>query len=229
MYRPKCPCCRRLATATSNANDDERLTRVVLVEDDSIESLLKIGRNHSNVRSQEDHSADREPSPAPQHLSGLSTLPGDLSNRGHCQGLRSSIQKELQTFLPPMSEPYLSNNAQPPGEIFTPVEPNPGLTGFESLADQYLIQNSGPNLLDHPLILSNNNTSINSKTMFADKVVSACRRYTSQVSAKETSQVESLDHQLQIASQVSRAAIRLIGELSGLVPYIYGSVSPPKS
>lgn len=49
----------------------------------------------------------------------------------------------------------------------------------------------------------------------------------SQVSVKETSQVESLDDQLQIVSQVSRAAIRLIGELSGLTPYIYGSVSPP--
>lgn len=140
------------------------------------------------------------------------------------------MQKEFQNAFPPMSEPYLSDNAQPPAEIFTPVVPNLGLTGLESLADQYLIQSSEPNLLDHSLIQSNNTTLINSKTMFADQVVSACRRYmASQVSAKETSQVESLDDQLQIVSQVSRAAIRLIGELSGLIPYIYGSVSPPKS
>lgn len=203
---------------------------MVLVEDDSIESLIKIGKNHSNVPSQEDNGAARKPSPDPQHLCGLSTLPGNLSNREHCQGLRSSMQKEFQNAFPPMSEPYLSDNAQPPAEIFTPVVPNLGLTGLESLADQYLIQSSEPNLLDHSLIQSNNTTLINSKTMFADQVVSACRRYmASQVSAKETSQVESLDDQRQIVSQVSRAAIRLIGELSGLIPYIYGSVSHPKS
>lgn len=202
---------------------------MILVEDDSIESLIKIGRNHSNVSSQEDHSVTRKPSPDPQHLCGLSTLPGNLSNRGHCQGLRSSMEKEFQNAFPPMAEPYLSDNAQHLAEIITPVVPHLGLTGLESLADQYLIQNSEPNLLDHSLIQSNNTTLIKSKTMFADQVVSACRRYMSQVSAKETSQVESLDHQLQIVSQVSRAAIRLIGELSGLKPYIYGSVSASKS
>lgn len=199
------------------------------VEDDSIESLIKIGKDHSNVPSREDHSAARKPSPDPQHLRGLSTLPGNLSNRGHCQGLRSSMQKEFQNAFPQMSEPCLINNTQPPAETFTPVVPSLGLTGLESLVDQYLVENSEPDFLDHSLIQSNNNTLINSKTTFADQVVSACRRYTSQVSAKETSQAESLDHQLKIVSQVSRAAIRLIGELSGLTPYIYGSVCPPKS
>lgn len=202
---------------------------MALVEDDSIESLIKIGRTHSNVPSQEDHSAARKPSPDPQYLRGLSPIPGNLSNRGHCQGLRSSTQKESQNAFASMSETYLIDNSQPPAEIFTPVVPNLGIPGLESLIDQYLIQNSEPDLLDHSLIQSNKTTLINSKVMFADQVVSACRRYTSQVSAKETSQAESLDHQLRTVSQVSRAAIRLIGELSGLTPYIYGSVSPPNS
>lgn len=136
------------------------------------------------------------------------------------------MQKEIQNAIPPIPEPCLSDNAQMPAEISTPVVFNLGLTGFESLPEQFLLQTSEPNLLSNSLIQASNTASVNSKAMFADKVVSACRRYLSQVSAKETFQLESLDHQLQIVSQVSRAAIRLIGDLSGLIPYIYGSVSP---
>jgi hypothetical protein len=76
--------------------------------------------------------------------------------------------------------------------------------------------------IQEPPLCSGNMTLIKSKTIFADKVEAACRRYVAQL--QENPIATSVFSQSQLLPRISSAAVNLIGSFSGLLTYIYGSV-----